>query len=50
MAVYREDPYSSANFAVVITGVFDDGNSVRGSFAEVSGLDVTISPIEYRNG
>jgi phage tail-like protein len=50
MAVYRDDPYSSSNFVVVITGVFDDGNSVRGSFAEVSGLDVTVTPIEYRNG
>ena len=50
MAVYRDDPYSNSNFVVVITGVFDDGNSVRGSFAEVSGLDVTVTPIEYRNG
>jgi len=50
MAVYRDDPYSNSNFVVVITGVFDDGQSVRGSFAEVSGLDVTVTPIEYRNG
>jgi phage tail-like protein len=50
MAVVRDDPYSACNFLVVINGVLDDGRSVRGSFAEVSGLDVTISPIEYRNG
>jgi phage tail-like protein len=50
MAVYRDDPYSISNFVVVITGVFDDGYSVRGSFTEVSGLDVTVTPIEYRNG
>ena len=34
MAVYRDDPYSISNFVVVITGVFDDGHSVRGSFTE----------------
>lgn len=50
MAVVRDDPYSAFNFQVVITGVFDDGQAVRGSFAEVSGLDVSIEPIEYRNG
>ena len=50
MAVYRDDPYSSLNFEVTITGVLDDGRSVRASFAEVSGLDVELVPIEYRNG
>ncbi|MEZ5315936.1 MAG: phage tail protein [Vicinamibacterales bacterium] len=50
MAVFREDPYSGHNFQVVINGVFDDGHAVRGSFSEVSGLDVTVTPIEYRNG
>jgi phage tail-like protein len=50
MAVFRDDPYSSLNFLVVIQGVLDDGRSVRGSFAEVSGLDVEVTPIEYRNG
>lgn len=50
MAVFRNDPYSALNFQVVIAGVFDDGQTVRGSFAEVSGLDVEVSPIEYRNG
>ena len=50
MAVYRDDPYSSLNFEVTITGVLDDGRSIRASFAEVSGLDVELVPIEYRNG
>ena len=50
MAVLRDDPYSSLNFLVVIQGVLDDGRSVRAQFAEVSGLDVEIVPIEYRNG
>ncbi|MGE3107543.1 MAG: phage tail protein [Phycisphaerales bacterium] len=50
MAVFRTDPYPALNFQVVITGVLDDGSSVRGSFSEVSGLDVEITPIEYRNG
>jgi phage tail-like protein len=50
MSILRNDPYSSLNFQVVIAGVFDDGQAIRGSFAEVSGLDVEITPIEYRNG
>ena len=50
MAVRRDDPYAAFNFQVVINGVLDDGQAVKGSFAEVSGLDVTITPIEYRNG
>lgn len=50
MAVLRDDPYSGLNFQVVIAGVFDDGSAVRGAFAEVSGLDVEVAPIEYRNG
>lgn len=50
MAVLRDDPYSGLNFQVVIDGVFDDGGSIRGSFTEVSGLDVEVVPIEYRNG
>ena len=50
MAVLRDDPYSSLNFLVVIQGVLEDGRNVRASFAEVSGLDVELVPIEYRNG
>jgi len=50
MAVLRDDPYSSLNFLVTIAGVLEDGRSVRASFAEVSGLDVELVPIEYRNG
>jgi len=50
MAVLRDDPYSSLNFLVSIQNVLDDGRSVRASFAEVSGLDVEVTPIEYRNG
>jgi phage tail-like protein len=48
--VFREDPYTGYNFEVIVTGVSDDGKAVRGSFAEVSGLEVAIDPIEYRNG
>lgn len=50
MAVFREDPYSAFNFQVVVNGVFEDGGAVQGSFTGVSGLDVEIAPIEYRNG
>lgn len=48
--VYRDDPYPSYNFQVVINGVSDDGAAVKASFAECSGLEVDITPIEYRNG
>jgi phage tail-like protein len=49
-AVYRDDPYGGYNFEVVITGISDDGTTVKGSFAEVSGIESDIAPIEYRNG
>src|SRR5687768_15143916 len=47
--VPRPDPYAAHNFEITIDGV-SDGNSATGAFAEVSGLEVTIDPIEYRNG
>jgi hypothetical protein len=47
---FREDPYGGFNFEVLISGVSDDGTAVRGSFAEATGLEVEVSPIEYRNG
>jgi len=50
MAVVRDDPYSANNFEVVIEGVLDDGRALKGSFAEVSGLEVEFTPIEYRVG
>ena len=40
----RNDPYSGFNFVIEI-----DGLAVAG-FSEVSGLDLTTDPIEYRNG
>lgn len=49
-AVLRDDPYAGYNFEVIVTGISDDGTAVKGSFAEASGLEVTIDPIEYRNG
>jgi phage tail-like protein len=48
--VIRDDPYPAHNFEVLINGVSDDGTAVRGSFSEVSGLEVELTPIEYRNG
>jgi len=48
--VFRNDPYPAYNFEVIVTGISDDGASVRGSFSEVSGLDAGIVPIEYRTG
>ena len=48
--VTRPDPYGGYNFQVTVNGVSDDGTAVKGSFTEASGLEVEISPIEYRNG
>ena len=48
--VFREDPYAGHQFEVVITGISDDGTAVKGSFAECSGLEASMDPIEYRNG
>lgn len=48
--VQRTDPYPGYNFLVVFDGISDDGAAVKGSFSEVSGLGVEITPIEYRNG
>jgi phage tail-like protein len=49
-AKYRDDPYPGYNFEILINGISDDGTAVKGSFAEASGLEVDIQPIEYRNG
>jgi phage tail-like protein len=46
----RPDPYGGHNFQVTVTGISDDGLAVSGSFTEVSGLEVEVTPIEYRNG
>jgi phage tail-like protein len=48
--VQRNDPYAAYNFLVTVTGISDDGNAVAGSFTEVSGLELELPPIEYRNG
>jgi len=48
--IYRDDPYAAFNFELVLTGISDDGRAVKGSFSEVSGLEVDLTPIEYRNG
>ncbi len=47
---YRDDPYGGYNFEILINGISDDGTAVKGSFAEASGLEVDVQPIEYRNG
>jgi phage tail-like protein len=50
MPIIRDDPYGGMNFEVQITGISDDGTAVKGSFSEVSGLEVEVMPIDYRNG
>ncbi len=42
-------PYPAYNFVVSVTTV-DDGKTVSGAFSEVSGLQVEVTPIEYRDG
>ena len=46
----RNDPYPAYNFEVVVTGISDNGKSVKGSFSEVSGLEADVNVIEYRSG
>ena len=48
--VFRSDPYAAYNFEVVIQGISDDGKAAKGAFSEVTGLDMEISPIDYRTG
>lgn len=48
--VFRADPYAVYNFEVIINGISDDGQSAKGAFSEVSGLDMEITPIDYRTG
>ena len=47
--VIRDDPYPSHNFQLIVNGI-SDGKSVSGGFTEISGLEVALTPIEYRNG
>jgi phage tail-like protein len=49
-SVIRDNPYPRHNFQVVVYGVSDDGSTVSGAFSEISGLELEVTPIEYRNG
>lgn len=48
----RDNPYPGFRFTVsiAIPGVDAKGQDVKGAFSEVSGLEVTLEPIEYRTG
>jgi len=48
--VIRTNPYPSHNFLVTVNGISNDGQAASGSFTEVSGLELEVTPIEYRNG
>jgi len=48
--VKRADPYGGYNFEVTVTIPGADQKTASASFTEVSGLEVTVDPIEYRNG
>ena len=48
--VVRNDPYPGHNFQVVITGISPDGSAVAGAFSEISGLEMEVHAIAYRNG
>jgi phage tail-like protein len=47
---FRDDPYPGYSFRIEVTEVSSDGTAVKGSFAEASGLEVSVDPIDYRNG
>ncbi len=48
--VIRTNPYPAYNFLITVNGISNDGQAAGGSFTEVSGLEVEVTPIEYRNG
>jgi phage tail-like protein len=48
--VRRDDPYPSHNFQLIVNGISDDGAAVSGAFTEITGLEVALNAIEYRNG
>lgn len=48
--VRRDEPYPSHNFQLIVNGISDDGAAVSGSFTEITGLELAINVIEYRNG
>lgn len=48
--VRRDDPYPSQNFQLIVNGISDDGASVSGAFCEITGLEMSINTIDYRNG
>ena len=52
MPARRDDPYAGFHFLVSIPvpGVDASGKDVKGSFAEVTGLEGSQEPIEYRTG
>lgn len=48
MAVFRDNPYADFNFLVNLGD--SDPASVKAGFTEISGLSMSVSVIEYRNG
>lgn len=50
MPIFREEPYGAFNFQVEFLDVGIEGDTVRGGFSEVSGLNTEVATVEYRNG
>ena len=48
--VKRADPYAGYSFLMTIKTISPDGTATAGSFSEITGIEVEIPPIEYRNG
>jgi hypothetical protein len=46
----RDDPYPGHNVQVVVTEISNNGKAVSGALSEISGLEVSIEAIPYRNG
>ena len=49
MPASRPDPYAGYNFEVSVNGK-PGGTDLKGSFSEVSGLEVAVAAIDYRVG
>lgn len=50
MSIFRQDPYPAFNFLVEMSVLETDGGSILAGFSEVSGLDIEMEMIAYRNG
>jgi phage tail-like protein len=48
--VTRPDPYAGYSFLMTLETVSPEGTAPAASFSEISGIELEMTPIEYRNG